>query len=461
MLATGTISPEIEIKAKEYIAAGYQRLVTFECASGGYNWWVGDDPGNAILTAMMVMMTTDTKKVSYVDENVIKRAAKWLADHQRADGSWGEEMHLHAGNETLGKGSLRATAYITWALLHSGYETGASAKAITHLRSKVGAETDVYTQAMVVKALAVNNASDSAINAVVQKIHDARIEDGDQVSWSADGATMVNSWGNNANIEATALVALAFMEAGAYPGDVQGGLNYLIANKDDQGNWGYSTQATVLALKALLGSLSAGSPVTDATATVSVNGVEIATRDFNDFNGDVLWQVELNEHAIEGDNTVVLEYEGLGNLMYQMTSTHYIPWTQAEPEVTGPLTIDVAYDKTTLSVDDTIHVQVTVTNNDAGATGMVMADLGLPPGFEVDTSELNALKEAGVVQKIEKTSLNLLVYINSVMPDKPLTFGYDLVAQYPLEASAPKSEAYFYYNKEEKAESGPVGVIVN
>jgi hypothetical protein len=78
----------------------------------------------------------------------------------------------------------------------------------------------------------------------------------------------------------------------------------------------------------------------------------------------------------------------------------------------------------------------------------------------VDLSELNSLKAQGVVQKIEKTSLNLLVYINSVIPGEPLVFGYNLVAQYPLEAAAPKSEAYFYYNKEEKAEAPPVGVIV-
>lgn len=448
------------MKAKEYIAAGYQRLVTFECASGGYNWWVDDDPGNAILTAMMVMMTNDTKKVSYVDEKVIQRAAKWLADKQRADGSWGEEMHLHAGNETLGKGSLRATAYITWALLESGYETSAANKALVHLRSEVKSEKDVYTQAMVVKALAVNDASDPAINAVVQAIHDARIEDGDKIYWTPEGATMVESWGNNAYIESTALVALAFMEAGAYTADVQGALNYLIANKDDQGNWGYSTQATVLALKALLGSLNAGSPSTDATAKVILNGEEIASHQFTDFNADVLWQVDLSEYAIEGDNHVVIDYEGMGNLMYQMTSTYFVPWTEVEPEKTGPLDIDVEYDKTSLNVDDTIHVTVTVTNNDEGASGMVMADLGLPPGFDVDLTELNKLQKQGVVQKIEKTSLNLLVYINSVTPGKPLQFSYGLVAQYPLEASAPKSLAYFYYNKEEKVEFGPVVVVV-
>jgi hypothetical protein len=295
---------------------------------------------------------------------------------------------------------------------------------------------------------------------VVSAIHDARIEEGDFVYWKPDGSTMVASWGNNAYIESTALVALAFMEAGAYPGDVQGGLNYLIANKDDQGNWGYSTQATVLALKALLGSMSTGAPVTNASAKVLLNGEEIATHNFTDFNADVLWQVDLSELAVEGDNNVTLEYEGIGNLMYQMTSTHYLPWTEVEPEVTGPLSIDVVYDKTTLAVDDKIHVTVTVTNNDEGAIGMVMADLGLPPGFGVDLTELNQLQKSGVVQKIEKTSLNILVYINSVSPGKPLVFGYDLIAQYPLEAAAPKSQAYFYYNKEEKAEVGPVGVVV-
>lgn len=59
---------------------------------------------------------------------------------------------------------------------------------------------------------------------------------------------------------------------------MQGALNFLIASKDPQGNWGYSTQATVLTLKALIASLSAGAPNTAATVVVKLNGEPVAQR---------------------------------------------------------------------------------------------------------------------------------------------------------------------------------------
>ncbi len=460
MITTGNIDPEIEIKAREYIALGYQHLVTFECASGGFNWWQGDDPGNAILSAMAVMMFTDTAKVGFVEDALIERTSVYLANAQQSDGSWTEEKHLHSGNENLGAGSMRATAYIAWALKHADRQPGVVSKAIAHIKSEIAGETDVYTLAMAAMALAVNNPNDPTVTTVLQTIHDARTELGDQVYWKGEAATMVGGGGNSAEIEMTALVALAMMEAGAYTNDVQGALNYLIANKDAQGNWGYSTQATVLALKALLGSLSGGAPKTDATVAVKLNGEIVAERTFDDFNADVLWQVELSDQAIEGDNAVELEYEGIGNLMYQINGTYYLPWDEVEPDKTGPLDIQVEYDKTQLSVDDTIHVTVTVSNSDPDSKSMIMAELGLPPGFDLDTTELQQLQQQGVVSKIEKTAMQLLVYIDNVSPEAPLVFGYDLTAQYPLEASAPKSETYFYYNKTLRSEAGPVTVFV-
>ena len=460
MLQTGTIQPDVELKAREYIALGYQKLVTFECATGGFNWWEGDDPGNAILSALAVMMFTDTAEVSFVEDALIERTAEWLAERQQSDGSWTEETHLHSGNETLGAGSLRATAYITWALLYADRQPQATAKALAHIKSKVGDETDVYTLAMCANALALDDPGSAVLADILAALHEARNEDGDLTWWNIGDASMVGGGGSAGDIETTALVSLALMEANAFGQDVQGAVNYLVGKKDAQGNWGYSTQATVLALKALLTSLSSGAPETDAVATVSIGGKEVAARTFDNFNADVLWQVELNDHLVEGDNTVVIDYEGSGNLMYQIVGEYYLPWDEVELDATGPLSIDVVYDKTELATGDTIHVTVTVTNNNSDSTGMVMAELGLPPGFEVDLTELNGLKAQGVVQSIEKTAMQLLVYLPSVPAEKPVVFGYDLVAQYPLEASAPKSETYFYYNKEQRAESGPVEVVV-
>jgi len=460
---TGALTEEIDIKARAYITEGYQRLLTFECASGGFNWWEGDDPGNAVLTAVGIMMFTDTKNVAFVDDAVIVRAAKYLANSQQSDGTWTEERHLHAGNENLGSGSLRATAYITWALLHAGRETSAADKALGYLRTKVGATEDVYTTALVTLALATKNANDPALTGLVDKLHEARIEEGQRTYWSPDEQTMVGGWDDSGKVETTAVVALALMAAQAHTADVGGALDWLLSKKDPQGNWGYSTQATVLTLKALIASLSNGSATTAASVKVLLDGQEVARRDFNALNADVLWQVDLGAAGklTEGDHQVSLAYEGVGNLMWQIAGTHYLPWSMVEPEPTGPLSIDVSYDKTELATNDVINVTVTVANTDPNQTGMMMAELGLPPGFDLDASALDAILGMGQVARYDKTALRLVVYLESIRPDAPVTFNYALRATAPLEATAPESEAYLYYNREVRAETAPVHLVVS
>ncbi len=457
---TGAMNPELELKARGYIAQGYQHLLTFECASGGFNWWEGDDPGNAVLSAVGIMMFTDTKNVAFVDDGVIARAAAYLARSQQSDGSWTEERHLHAGNENLGAGSLRATAYIAWALQHGEREAATVAKAIGYLRAHAAGATDVYTVAMVSLALAMNDRGDAALNPLLAKIHAAAIAEGTNVHWSPTQATMVGGYDNSGDIETTAIVSLALMQAQAYSADVQGALNWLIGKKDAQGNWGYSTQATVLTLKALIASLSAAAPTTAATVRVLLDGQEVGTREFTDFNADVLWQVELSDKIGEGAHEVTLEFDGTGNLMWQLAGAHYLPWTDLPAEPASPLAIDVAYDKTKLAADDVINVTVTVTNSDAETTGMMMAEMGLPPGFDLDTSALDPILGQGKVARYERSATKLIVYLEPVAPGSPVVFGYALHARYPLEATAPESETYLYYNKAVRAGTKPVALVV-
>ena len=458
---TGALTEEIDIKARHYITEGYQRLLTFECASGGFNWWEGDDPGNAVLTAVGIMMFTDTKNVAFVDDQVIVRAAKYLANSQQSDGTWTEERHLHAGNENLGAGSLRATAYITWALLHAGREAAATDRALSYLRTKVGATEDVYTTALVTLALASKNANDPLLAGLVGKLHEARIEEGQRIYWSPDEQTMVGGWDDSGKVETTAVVALALMAAQSHAADVGGALDWLLSKKDPHGNWGYSTQATVLTLKALIASLSSGAATTAASVKVLLDGQEIARRDFTDLNADVLWQVDLADKIGEGAHEVSLAYEGVGNLMWQIAGTHYLPWSMVAPEPAGPLSIAVVYDKTELATDDVINVSVTVANSDPNESGMMMAELGLPPGFELDTTAMDAILGRGQVARYEKTALRLVVYLEPIRPEAPVTFGYALRATEPLEATAPESEAYLYYNREVRAGVAPVHLVVS
>ena len=52
LLATGQDDDELLNRAIDLLRSGYQRILTFESPTGGYNWWGNNDPGNRILTAI-------------------------------------------------------------------------------------------------------------------------------------------------------------------------------------------------------------------------------------------------------------------------------------------------------------------------------------------------------------------------------------------------------------------------
>jgi hypothetical protein len=453
MNESGTITPEIEMKAIEYVNTGYQKILTFECASGGFNWWEGDNPGNAILSAVGIMMLTDTKKIyDTVDEAVIKRTADYLFGIQKSDGSWSEEAHLHAGNENLGAGSLRATCYITWALAFGGFgkEPGV-VSAVAYIKSNLPGEKDAYTRAMCANALIEAKDSSNLAGDVLKEFHDQAVEGEGTVHWTSEGSTLVNSYGNAADVELTSLIALAMANKGSFPQDVNGAVEWLVQSKDPQGNWGYNTQATVLALKVFLRALTMNPGNVAADITVLFDGEKLGAKKFDEFNKDVVWQLEVTTGLAAGEHKVEFEYSGIGALSYQVVSTHYIPWDEAELP-TGPLSIEVSYDTDTVHVDDVVTATVTITNTDPHATGMVLVTVGLPPGFTLVTSDLATLQAAGTISNFEVMGKQLVLYFNEIKAGSPVSVSYSLVADYPIKAQTGGSEAKMYYDAETKGE---------
>jgi hypothetical protein len=457
---SGQITPEIELRALDYIGTGYQRILTFECASGGFNWWEGDDPGNAILGAVAVSMLADTSKVfSAVEDTVISRTADWLASVQKSDGSWTEETHLHAGNENLGTSSLRATCFIALALADGGFAGKPSVtKAVNYAKNKLPSDPDAYTRALCANALAAADAGGPVLSSLLTELEETRQQDDKGFFWSATSATLVNSYGNAADVELTALAALAFIRTGTYPALVDGAVSWLVASRDPQGNWGYNTQATVLALKAFIGAATAASAVTDATVMVRLNGEPAGERHFDNFNSQVLWQIE--PAAIDPlSNLVEFEVTGTGNLSWQVVYGWNEPFIPGQPS-DGPLQIKVAYDQTTLEVDDTVTATVTIKALNDSITGTVMVDLGLPPGFALHTEDLAAAKAQGLVSEYETTAKQILLYIDNLEVGKTRTITYRLTALYPVTVQSGVSKAYLYYNKEVSDTEAPTEFVV-
>ncbi len=460
--ASGQSTPEVELKAREYINLGYQRLLTYEVAGGGFSWF-GEAPAHNVLTAYGLMEFADMSQVHPVDPAVITRTAAWLASGQSSDGSF------HPTDGGIAEGAinnyenniLRTTAYVTWALVVSGYE-GATVidRATGYIRSHRGEAADAYTQAIVALALLADDPDSDAGMQMLDLLAEAAIIDDAGAHWSGgDDPGLTYSTGDAHLIEATALAAEAFMRAGAHIDLAGQALAWLVRNKDSFGNW-HTTQATIYSLRAMIMAIAGSGEAADGIITVMHNGSVVQTLAVTSEDYDVFRQVDLKEYIVEGDNEVSLSFVGSGTLMYQIAAIHYLPWAGSTDPGDGPIGVEVGYDATSLSTDDLVTVEVQMINRTDANLMMVMLDLGVPPGFSVLTGDLDALVAAGRFSRYETTGRQIIVYFESIAPGTT-SLSYRMRADNPIEAEAPASRIYLYYEPSVESFSEPIDLHVN
>jgi len=460
MKKTKQSTPETQMKAEEYINLGYQRLLSFEVEGGGFSWF-GNPPANRALTAYGLMQFHDMAKVYAIDPNLIKRTQEWLVEHQQDDGSWKpDESYLHAESwRRIQNSNLLPTAYILWGLLESEYKGEVIQKGVNYARKHLE-ETDCpYTLAIVANALVRFDKKDDATEEVMEKLKNMAIEKKDTACWESKIDTITHSHGNSANIETTAMIAQALIKYGKHSTLTNKALTYLIRAKDNNGAWG-GTQATIMTLKALLMSVGMTTEEMDATVKISINGVEAERLGITPENSDVMRLVDLEQHTVEGTNTVQLNVEGEGSCMYQVIGKYYMPWAIGEKPKTEPLSIDVDYDKQKLEKNDLITCNVTVVNKRPAQANMLIVDLGIPPGFEVQSEALSELVSKGTIEKFSITNRQIILYFDKLEPNQEVEFKYSLKAKFPIKAKTRLSRVYEYYNPEIESFAEPVEIVV-
>jgi 5-hydroxyisourate hydrolase-like protein (transthyretin family) len=455
---TEQIKPEIEMAAEEYISIGYQRLLSFEVQSGGFSWF-GDAPANRVLTAYGLMEFNDMAKVYEIDERLITRTTQWLKDQQNKDGSWSpDEQYCHAESWTrIQKNEILPTAYICWALADIGEQGSEVSRGLQFLKNNMKAAKDPYILALIANAfVAAEPKSETTTEVLKELVAMAKEQDG-AVYWESNIPSVTFSRGNGADIEATGLATYALIKSGKYSDVVSKALTYLIRSKDARGVW-YTTQGTVIALRSLVAALGGSAEEVDAQIAVALNGKEIKKLKITDENADLMHQIDLTEF-LEKTNEVSITVQGEGNFMYEIVNAYYIPWKELPRPAQPPFTINVDYDRTQLTINDMVDVDVEVRLNRAGTAQMVMVDLGIPPGFEVQTPSLNEL----VGKKIQKYSLTprqLIIYLDEVDSKKPVRLSYSIKAKYPIKAKIRASRVYEYYNTSDEGVEEPIEMKV-
>jgi uncharacterized protein YfaS (alpha-2-macroglobulin family) len=459
---TGQVAPEVAMKAHGFVNAGYQRLLTFESPTGGFNWWGNGEAGNVVLTGLGIQQFEEMSKVHDVDRGIIDRSRRWLASKQGPDGSWAKGDSLHSYNAQLGTSNLRTTSYILWSLLQGGDKGPHVEKGINYLKSHLGdAKGDLYAQAMAAIALAHWDPKDKALTQLIEELARRKVDDPKTKSiyWPTSGDTETYSRGTTAAIETTALVAMAMIKADTHHSMVNSALGFIVQNKGAYGNW-ESTQATILALKALLAAASGQGSNADMTVAVLLDGKQLAKERFTPKNSDILRLIDAGV-VQPGYHKVELRSEGKANVMYQVVGRYFQPWKDAKPMAREPLTIKLRYDRTRLKVDDMLTANVDVTYHLQRATFMVIVDLGIPPGFAVQHDDLEALVKRQVITRYSTTGRQITLYIGAMYKDQPVRMKYHLKAKFPIRAKTPRSVAYEYYTPSAKGVQEPVQIVVD
>lgn len=454
---TKQASPELRMKAEQFINVGYQRLLTYEVDGGGFSWF-GDPPAHQVLTAYGLLEFADMAKVHDVDPALIERTQRWLAERQKADGTWDRDAGgIAEGIINRQTDTLRTTAYIAWALADSGYRGPEVERALNWLRGQAGRADDPYALALVTNAFAAHDRRSAEARGAAERLARLGVEREGGVTWSSKAAAFTGAEGASADLETTGLAAYALLRTGVAPETARKALTHLIRGKDAFGTW-QTTQATVWALRALLAATTAFAADTDATVGVICNGEEKDDIRVRPEDSDLMRQVDCGAVVKEGRNEVRIRFEGKGTLLYQIVSRYYVPWDRI-PEPPRPLlTIDVEYDRTALAKDDVVTERVKVTNTSPRAATNVIVDLAVPPGFDVMTEDLQALvgKE---ISRFEPAGRQVILYVDRVEPGRPLSFSLRLRARMMVRAVNGESAVYPYYNPEQRGVEKPVRFV--
>jgi hypothetical protein len=300
----------------------------------------------------------------------------------------------------------------------------------------------------------------------MKALMEARAEKGDEASWSSE-ETGVYSTGESAAIETTGLATQALLKWGQASEVARKALAYLSAHKQASGNWG-TTQATIMALRALLLSTELSAADVRGLMAVKVDGKEVETLKLTEENNDLLHQFVLKGIDAQKAHAVELTFDGTGGLAYQVVGRFFTPWGEEHENehARGVLTIDVAYDRAKLAQNDVVTATATVRNNLPEFAKMVMVDLGIPPGFELLSEDLQSFQEktageaSGRLEKFSQTATQAILYFNGLAPGQTVSLKFRLRAKYPIRAKTFESRVYEYYDPVVSATAQPVELEV-
>lgn len=466
------LEPRLEATARKFLRAGYERLKSYRAADGGIGYWA-DSPSNTALTAYALRFLLDADGVFEVDPAFVTQLRDYLVKAQKPDGRWEAPRWYSTGDRVR---DAVETGYVASILARvqqvPAFASDASRDAIRRalaFAAPIASSIDEpYLTASI--ALAAMDIGDAAMadDAVARLVATARAE-GAAAYWTIETNTPFYGWGAAGRIETTARVVRALARhagrspAGASAADSRSladrGTLFLLERKDRYGVW-YSTQATVSVLDCLLEQVGGSSADTKAERSISVavDGRTIAVAGLpaaSVVSAPV--EVDLSAAIGAGEHSIELTGSDDSKILAQIVARHFVPWVDAGRDPARPnhaekreaaLRLSVGYDRLDAPVGAQVTCAVTAERVGSLGYGMLVAEVGLPPGNDVDRASLDrAVANSGwTVCRYDVLPDRVVVYL---WPKAGGTsFSFRFTTRYAIDAMAAPSSVYDYYNPE-------------
>lgn len=455
-------NPQTTRRAKSLLDKGYQKLVSFECSKLGYEWF-GSDPGHEALSAFGLLQFNDMAKIMKVDVAMIARTRKWLMDRRDGDGGFRRNpRHLHSWSVK----QKIVNAYILWAITESDAASGNPQRSATELlkelnqlKEDAGNSDDPYLIGLAAASL-LNVEREADGKVLLDKLAELQKPDG-----MLDGiATVTSSGGISKSVETTAIGILAWAKLpGANSDAYQKAAQWLVKSRQGSGGFG-STQATVLALKALVEySRTATSDGAGETLYVKSDGEVIGKiklpQDIK--NGSVLEIAGLGQFLDPGQTSIQLVADNVTRLPFSVEVLYH---TDKPPSSSAcPVELTTEFENVKdgqVDSGSTLHVKSVLTNKSDEGLPMTVATIGLPGGVEARVEQLDEMRESGVFDFYEIRPREVICYWRTIQPDEKKVIEFDVSAEIPGKYTGPASRAYLYYTAEQKFWAKPLMVEI-
>ncbi|PWT87787.1 MAG: hypothetical protein C5B55_14240 [Blastocatellia bacterium] len=480
-LRVGQANSEVIAKAERYLQEGYQRLLGYQGADGGFTYW-GHGDSDVALTAYALRFLHDAEGVTEVDPHVAERARTWLFAKQRSDGSW-QQLNWDKTENRRGTALLTAHVARSIALANDKPDKKSTndanlVRTLDYLEKRSSEIEEPYLIAAYSLAASVAGDKERALQANRRLIALAHPE-GDRTYWSLETNTPFYGWGLAGRIETTALVVQSLgttmptleSEQQQVTNAQSRGLLFLLRNEDPYGVW-YSTQATINVLDAILSVAqrqTEGIDSGDGVAVV-VNGqpatsfrLPVSSKIAVPFTADI------SAHIKAGINRIELKRTGKGKLAsVQAVTSYYVPWSSNQSSSTArvssgdseALQLQTAFDKTEARVMDEITCHVKAERIGFRGYGMMLAEIGLPPGVDVDRASLEtATKGSGwSINQYDVLPDRIVFYLWPTAGG--VSFNFRFKPRIAMKAKAAASVLYDYYNPEARTIVQPGTFVV-